>query len=337
MSHSPDFPSNAPSGATLLVALVEGYVGMSGGRRAEDTRQFIELFGQLIEDVDVFTRAVVAQKLAPYPDVPLSVLIRLASDEDFAVAEPVLADAAQLPGGLVDILSAGADVMIRRILARRKDLTDAQVSLLTIDQDPEILAILGPRAATALPAEAPAPSPAPAEVGHDLRFLAGDRSMRGLLLNEAIQLTGPAPSQISSERLTTLVRAATLRRLDLLAATFAELSGLRADLVEALFEDDGGEPLIVLCRHVGLGEEAMAQIMARAAPQVGEVVDQMFRLRALFRSLSADAAATMIAVMQEEWAPVPRHAPQVAPGRVVADAEPQQANRVQTALHAIKA
>jgi uncharacterized protein (DUF2336 family) len=333
MSHSSDFPSNAPCGATLLVALVEGYVGMTGGRRTEDTRQFVELFGQLIDDVDVFTRAVVAQKLAQHPDVPLSVLIRLASDEDFAVAEPVLADAVQLPGGLVDILSAGADVIIRRILARRKDLTEAQVSSLISDQDPEILTILGQRAVTVQPAQ----PPAPAETGHDLRFLTGDRSMRGLLLNEAIQLTGPAPAQISTERLTTLVRAATLRRLDLLAVTFAEMSGLRADLVEALFEDDGGEPLLVLCRHVGLGEEAMAQIMARAAPQVGEVVDQMFRLRALFRSLSADAASTMIAVMQEEWAPVPRHAPQVAPGRVVADAEPQQASRAQTTSHAIKA
>ena len=312
---------DVPGGATLLVAVVDAFVGASGGRGARETRQFVELFDQLLPAADVFTRAVVAQRLAPYSETPLSVLIRLASDEDFAVAEPVLAHAARLPEALVDALARGADIVIRRILARRRDLTDAQALALAADADPVILAHLGARVLALKPmATIGETAPAPVAGVAAPRFLAGDRGERASLLAEAVTIAGPPPGSITPEGLAILVR-----RLDLVASELSARAGLRAELLSLLFDDEGGEPLVVVLRHVGLGEEAMAQVMARCAPQVGEVVDQMFRLRALFRSLSAEAAATMIAVMREEWSPVPKHQPQVAPGRAVAAPAEQRA------------
>ncbi len=310
--------------ARLALDLADAFVRHEGGRPIAELRQFTELMLRLIPEVDVFTRAVLSQRLAPAADLPLPILLRLAGDEDFAVAEPVLAHAPALPDDLVDMLARDADVAIRRIIARRPGLAATQIELLLAARDPEITALLAHRlgqAAAVMRAETrPAPRDAPEEA---VAFLAMDRAGRAERIAALTRGAAERPAPAEAALVTGLVRHATLRRTDLVFETVGAVLGLSAGTVRTLFDDDGGEPQVVLLAALGLPEEAMAQLLARTAPHVGEVVDQMFRLRAVYRTLDAAACAALIADFAAGMpAPRPSREPAVAAGRAVGEAAP---------------
>jgi uncharacterized protein (DUF2336 family) len=66
-------------------------------------RLFDDVFGRLIEEIELRARAELSRRLAPLPNAPLELLRRLSRDDDIAVAGPVLAESPRLGGE--DLLS----------------------------------------------------------------------------------------------------------------------------------------------------------------------------------------------------------------------------------------
>ena len=66
----------------------------------------IEVFGLLIEEIEIKARAELSNRLAPVSNAPVKVLRRLANDDDIAVAGPVLTLAPRLAeADLIDVAS----------------------------------------------------------------------------------------------------------------------------------------------------------------------------------------------------------------------------------------
>jgi uncharacterized protein (DUF2336 family) len=81
---------------------------------------FDDVFGLLIAEIESKARAELSQRLAPLENAPANVLRTLASDDDIAVAEPVLKLSPRLAEtDLVDIASAKGQEHLRAISARR--------------------------------------------------------------------------------------------------------------------------------------------------------------------------------------------------------------------------
>jgi uncharacterized protein (DUF2336 family) len=319
---------------TLVRVLADGFARDAGPRTREEVRQFAELMTHLLPQVDVFTRATVAQRIAARADAPWEVVGLLALDEE-PVAELVVAMAPRLPDDVLSRLAARAEGPTAQALARRSDLTDAQRRILAargVIETP--LARRDAPAAVALPAPVrPEVSPAiapPPEATRPRRppsFLdassEGRRRLLAALAREAIPVrVTPAPP----DTIKALVRLAVLRRADAFANALSEILGVTPAFVARLAADRTGEGLVVAFKVMGLDETRFETLLAHAAPHLAEDMTAMMELRALYSATSVEVAAIVLSVWRAE-APRGAHAPVTAPARPqsVAHDRPAQA------------
>jgi uncharacterized protein (DUF2336 family) len=95
---------------------------LDGASRYDDAQVdlFGDVFSLLIAEIESKARAELAQHLAPLPNAPIRILRTLASDDDIAVAEPVLRLSPRLDEtDLVDIAGRKGQRHLRAISARR--------------------------------------------------------------------------------------------------------------------------------------------------------------------------------------------------------------------------
>lgn len=305
---------------TLVRVLADGFARDAGPRTREEVRQFAELMTHLLPQVDVFTRATVAQRIAARADAPLEVVGQLALDEE-PVAELVVATAPRLPDDVLSRLAARAEGPTAQALVRRTDITEAQRRILAgrgVIEAPsarrDAPAVAAPPAAPS-PAPAATPSPEAPRSRRPPAFLdassEGRRHLLAALAREAIPVhVTPAPP----DTVKALVRLAVLRRADAFANALSEILGVTPAFVARLAADRTGEGLVVAFKVMGLDETRFETLLAHAAPHLAEDMTTMMDLRALYGATSVEVAAIVLSVWRAE-APRGAHAPVAAPAR----------------------
>ncbi len=84
-------------------------------------RLFDDIFGCLIEEIEIRARAELSRRLAPIANAPAEILRRLAHDEDIAVAGPVLAQSPRLgDADLIEIAASRGQAHLAAISVRRE-------------------------------------------------------------------------------------------------------------------------------------------------------------------------------------------------------------------------
>lgn len=300
---------------TLLRVLTDLYV-QKPSHSAFEQIQYVELALGLVDGVDDATRAAVAASLAAYPAAPAAVLDRLAGRTGSS-AETGSHDAAETAGPTVntdffareryqeseaffasdifsDAVEPAADHSTESYSIERKDSHESQGpdqsqsasesrnvshgddALLTDDDcEDEDLA--------------------------DLFFRAGPDERCLILLNldavvtTSIQLTPPAPADI----VTRLENAAFQRRIGDFADTLAGALGIGRDIAERIARDPFGEPTVVAAKALAMKAAVLQRILLFLNPVVGQSVQRVYALAALYNDMTREAAERMLAIWRQ--------------------------------------
>jgi uncharacterized protein (DUF2336 family) len=269
---------------TLLRVLTDLYVQKTS-HTAEEERHYTELALRLIDAVDVATRATVARKLAAYPGAPLAVARRLARDV-IEVAEPVLTQSRVLPDTELAAIIRDFGMSHAAAIARRH----AQAVPAPSPPLPERLPAIAPKAAASDP-------PADLELA-EVFFSAGSTERRVLLMNladRADDISGPAPQ---SDAVRALEVAALSRDARAFAAVLETSLGVTAEQARRIVADASGEPLLVAAKALVMPSVVLQRVLLFLNPQIGESVQRVFDLAALYERLSAQSAAKIIASLR---------------------------------------
>jgi uncharacterized protein (DUF2336 family) len=269
---------------TLVRVLTDLYV-QKPAHTAEEERHYTELVLRLIDAVDVATRGTVARKLAAYPGAPLAVVRRLARDV-IEVAEPILTQSRALSdielAAIIKDFGLGHAAAIARRHAQAVPETGARL--------PERLP------ATVIKPAAPdtAPDPELAE----LFLSAGSAERRVLLMNLADGSDEPRQPSVPSPAVRQLEAAALARD----PRVFAELLERSLDVSGAhacrIVADPSGEPLLVAAKALAMPPVVLQRVLLFLNPTIGESVQRVFDLAALYERLSTQSAAKIVASLR---------------------------------------
>ena len=94
---------------------------LTGASRFSDEHVdlFDQVFGLLIEEIEIKARAELSNRLAPVSNAPRKILRRLANDDDITVAGPVLTRAPRLAEiDLIDVASNKGQAHLQAICGR---------------------------------------------------------------------------------------------------------------------------------------------------------------------------------------------------------------------------
>jgi hypothetical protein len=278
---------------TLVRVLTDLYV-QKPAHTAEEERHYTELVLRLIDEVDISTRAIVARKLATYPEAPAPVLRRLARDA-IEVAEPVLKHSLRLTGP--DLMAVIQDFGPRyaEVIAKRRPADPANAVAAT--------------AATAGPDDS---DTVPAAGGSDIRlgelFLAADSAERRVILaNLDLEIAPTAIRQPDPAAWARLEAAALQRRPDDFVSEIERALAVTPADARRIVEDQGGEPLLVAAKALAMPAPVLLRVLLFLNPVIGQSVPRVFDLAQLYDRLAPQAATRIIASLRET-APLPRRA-----------------------------
>jgi hypothetical protein len=258
---------------TLLRVLTDLYVQRVAHTAAEE-RHYTELALRLLEAVDISTRAAVAQRFARYPSPPLRVLQALARDLPKVAAEigahPLLqpSAAARVPPGIPSGELAAHD-------AAPADKSAFRASE-TID-----FATAGKLSET---------------------FFAAGAKERALILRN-LHIVAPLQSRPTlgarqpaiAEQ---LEKAVLTRRYNDFAQHLAGALRIPRTLAQRIAEDNLGEPVLVAVKAFDISREVLYRILLFLNPAVGQSVERVHALAALFEDMTTASADSMVAIWQ---------------------------------------
>ncbi|MEX0842466.1 MAG: DUF2336 domain-containing protein, partial [Xanthobacteraceae bacterium] len=105
----------------------------------EHVRLFDDVFGLLIAEIEAKARAELSQQLAPVENAPVTVVRKLALDDDIAVAGPVLSHSARLDElALVNIAKSKGQAHLLAI-SERGEIGEAVTDILVKRGDREVI------------------------------------------------------------------------------------------------------------------------------------------------------------------------------------------------------
>ena len=315
----------------LVCQITDGFLRGDEKRAVSDVKPFEELLGNLLPQSDVFTRCVVAQKLAKRSDVPRSILSALLNDES-SICEPLVFHSSLLSAQDITSLMERRDPILRSALLARADLSLAQRQALMLNipiapAQPKIdalspmhellarikpLMVAMPDTETEAEAEKPAPpiyielprlrAQTPASFVKTATSTAPQQPILIDIPRSALpQIAATHPTPKSSTLLPQLVRAAVLRQNDELAAIFASELEISAVITKALLKDITGEALITACVHIGVPEDATLQIATLLYPNLTKSGERLFALRSLYRHFVPETTKRIV----EAWGALP--------------------------------
>lgn len=243
--------------------------------------RYAELATRLLDSADLATRAGVALRLARYPGTPAAVAGKLARDE-IAVADPVLRHSPVLSAAELHAILDRCGIAHAIAIAARTELPQSVAERLreTGQRREESVATIEKTAAlTATLAR---------------RYLRGDSDERRLILS-AIAGCPPSAREESLRRLgrgfnEQLERAALRHRLQEFAVLLQRQAGIPYSITELAVADASGEPLVLLCRALGMPFAVASRILLFLNPAVGASAQQVFNLAAHFEEIDAAAA-----------------------------------------------
>jgi hypothetical protein len=299
---------------TLVRVLTDLYVQKSV-HTAEEEHHYTELVLQLIEAVDVSTRAIVARKLATYEAAPAAIVRRLARDA-LEVAEPVLTHSTRLSGQeLLAVIQDFGPRYAEAIAARRTPRPDAaRTNLASKSPEPAVDPTSAVPAAALETANPPVPHPGPGTAvephhgrGPDIRlgelfFAAGSAERRAILTNldadDVDPATRPPPAK-PSEAIGRLEAAALQRRPEDFIREMESALGVEHALARRIVEDDAGEPLLVAAKSLEMASDVLLRILLFLNPVVGQSVPRVFDLASLYERITVAAASRIVASLRD--------------------------------------
>ncbi|MDB5619955.1 MAG: hypothetical protein JWQ24_4193 [Tardiphaga sp.] len=244
---------------TLLRVLTDLYV-QAPSHTIDEEKQFAELAGRLIDEVDDATRAVVRARLAIYPQTPRTILQKLklrpsAPADEMPRAETipvVVAQAVVKPPSEVEQRLAASLAMQPKDATEISDLFFAATAT-------ERAKILHDLAVTPLKPSARIPQVRAARAMHILEMaaFAEDRENFARELGEALLL----PYQVA----------------------------------ERVVNDAGGEPLACCAKALGMDSAIFQRVLLFLNPEFGNSVTNVYRLSRLYDVLSERSALIMVA------------------------------------------
>lgn len=245
---------------TLLRVLTDLYV-QTRVHSEDEQRQFVELATRLIDQVDDATRAAVKARLAVYPSTPVPILQKL---------------------GLVAAQEG------RRVPLAREIPTSP----------PEPSPVRAPTEAEQRMASNMAMQPTDAAEIHDMFFRA-DASQRALILHNLEQTPLKAAPRIPT------VRAKRAIQILEMAAIAGDVENFTYELGDSLIlpsrvaaqivDDPGGEALAVAARALDMPSPNFQRILLFFKPEIGNSVNNVYRLSRLYDRLGERSALVMLA------------------------------------------
>lgn len=245
---------------TLLRVLTDLYVQAST-HSDDEQRQFVELATRLIDQVDDATRAAIKAKLAIYPQTPVPVLQKL---------------------GLVAAQEGRRVPLAREIPAQapapspRRAPTDAEARM----------------------AANMAMQPKEAAEIHDMFFRAG-ASERALILHNLAQTPLKAAPRIPTVRakraIQILEMAAIANDVENFTYELGDSLILPSRVAAQIVDDVGGEALAVAARALDMPSPNFQRILLFFKPEIGNSVNEVYRLSRLYDRLSDRSALVMLA------------------------------------------
>jgi uncharacterized protein (DUF2336 family) len=286
---------------TLVRVLTDLYI-QKPAHSSEEERHYTELVLRLIDTVDLATRVAVAKKIAVYPGAPPAVARRLARDV-IEVAEPVLRHSMALTVTDFDAIVRDFGFEHACIIASRHMPMTAPVVLPTVagpktnvdDVDIDV----------ALNVEVRVESDESVRASADLElaglFFAADPAARRMLLMSVGNAEGeapPVPMVSPREQPNETIRALESAALSRDRAEFTSLLEralrLTREKAERIVNDPSGEPLLVAAKAVGMPSIVLQRVLMFIDPAIGESVQRVFELAALYERIHAQAALRII-------------------------------------------
>jgi hypothetical protein len=317
---------------TLVRVLTDLYV-QKRDHTAEEYSRYGELAGRLLESVDEQTRAAVARKLSACPDAPHAIVLQLACDV-FDVAEPILrlspclseydllAVASGIGGRHAEAVAAregraASDPEQPAAVADRTEEETEPVVVETVEPVEHAAHVQieveadepMPPAPDVTAAVGATPSPQPgisgasdsAERSIGERFLAAGPDER-LALIAQIEIrradgkaSQPAPAEDAIRALDDAVLDSRAAVADHLMRAF----NLSSDVTARILDDAHGEPLMIALKALGAPREVLVRALLLVNPEVGQSVERVFSLAALYDEIGGVAASQIVASLSE--------------------------------------
>jgi uncharacterized protein (DUF2336 family) len=236
----------------------------------EEQRQYVELASRLIDEVDDATRASIRARLSIYPDTPPSIA------EKLGLATPAISAAdgsPELAAALAPEIPAPADDVTptNALASWRAQSTVSRLAL----QPADALAI-------------------------DTMFTGASPHERILILRN-LEDSPLVPAARGDEKrnaraIATLEKAALASDQSAFATELAGALLLRPDVARRIVGDTSGELLACATKALGAPDEVFQRILLFLKPDIGTVVNSVYRLSRLYETLDERSALIMLAV-----------------------------------------
>jgi hypothetical protein len=272
---------------TLVRVLTDLYVQKSA-HTAEEERHYTELALRLIDAVDVATRVTVARKLGAYPRAPFAVVRRLARDV-IEVAEPILTQSRALSDAELAAIIKDFGLSHAAAIARRHAQARAPQEISPM-----------PERVPLLPS---AKSDAAQDIVPDLElaelfFSADSAGRRVLLMNLADEAGEARKRSTPSEAVSRLEIAALERDANKFAGILEQSLNLTHEQARRIVVDASGEPLLVAAKALDMPSVVLQRVLLFLDPAIGQSVQRVFDLAALYERLSGQAVAKIMASLR---------------------------------------
>jgi uncharacterized protein (DUF2336 family) len=285
---------------TLVRVLTDLYI-QKPAHASEEERHYTELVLRLIDTVDLATRVAVAKKIAVYPGAPPAVARRLARDV-IEVAEPVLRHSTVLTMTDFDAIVRDFGFEHACVIASRN----------TAVTEPVVLPTVAAAATAAVDIEADS-AHASADLELAALFFAADPAARRMLLMSVGNAEGEAPAapmvsprEQPNETIRALESAALSRDRAKFTSLLAQALRLTHEKAEQIVNDASGEPLLVAAKAVGMPSIVLQRVLMFIDPAIGESVQRVFELAALYERIHAQAALRIIGSLRGDEVVRPR-------------------------------
>lgn len=263
---------------TLLRVVTDGFM-QNANPAPEETRQYTELAIRLLQETDISARAAVAERLAHHPSAPRAIILQLARDV-LEVSEPVLRHSVCL--------------------------TPADCEMISKTCSPHHAAIISERGRPATPTQGAAALAPRAGNGEavrlcDLFFAADSAERRLILLNLDYAATQPAPLPGDLQRIDIwrLELAALRHQSEVVMRELESALGISSGQARRMINDEFGEPIVAAAKAMDMPADALQRMLLFLNPKVGQSVDRVFKLAALYSEISVDAARRLIGIIRD--------------------------------------
>jgi hypothetical protein len=320
---------------TLLRVITDQYLQTAVHTPDED-RQFTELALRLLDETEIPTRAAVATRLAHHASAPRPIILQLARDV-LDVAEPILLHAPGLTPADLETIAAERGPSYAEIIARRgtpqpaEQPASPQASVLRAPVKPQREpAALEIAFAPPLVAEPPPPTSAAAAQSFELCeifFAAGAEERRLILVTLDHVPIAPDKVRPAMQRndIWRLESAALQHNSEAVAHDLERALGISRRVARRIVNDELGDPIVVAAKAMALPADVLQRMLLFMNPRVGQSVDRVYQLAALYEEITAEAACHLVEIWQEAD-PVDSEAPAH---------EAQWQDTVQSARHAL--